>query len=469
MSTSNLIFAQASPLSIGGSSLFDAKRIDAKNVKDYHSEKKIIQAAVRKLKSTGFQVFVSGKTTLTIAGSKALFEKTFGQKLKKEEVEYRGHQGKKYTHAQWLAPNASMEGMMDTQKSPLSNVIEGIALAEPAIYFENPYAPVKSYWHLRVPGDISLAVNADQAHRKGFTGKNVKVTMVDTGWYKHPYFEQRAYNFGPVLLGPGASIPLKDENGHGTAESANIFAIAPDCKFNMVKMGNDPTADFNLAANQLAKPDIISCSWGYSIQNGPLSAYLLTLEAAVANAYNNKIIVIFSAGNGHYGFPGQHPNVISAGGVFLNDQQKLFASNYASGFQSTIYPNRKVPDVCGLVGMKPRAAYIMLPLPAKCEIDVSLAAGGPHPNSDETVGNDGWAAISGTSAAAPQLAGVCALLRQKKSNITPDLARKALKATAIDVTAGSCNISTGGHAAGPGHDLATGAGLVNAWKAVNSI
>lgn len=64
-------------------------------------------------------------------------------------------------------------------------------------------------------------------------------------------------------------------------------------------------------------------------------------------------------------------------------------------------PGRKVPDLCGLVGMRPRAAYIMLPVQPMDEIDQDLAAGGPYPNGDQTRSDDGWAAISGTSAAAP--------------------------------------------------------------------
>src|SRR6185295_9743336 len=126
---------------------------------------------------------------------------------------------------------------------------------------------------------------------------------------------------------------------------------------------------------------------------------------AVAAAVAAGIIVVFSAGNGHAGFPGQHPDVISAGGVFMNKDESLRASDYASGFASKIYANRNCPDLCGLVGMKPKAAYIMLPLEPGDEIDVGNA-GSTHPNGDETANNDGWAAFSGTSAAAPQLAGV---------------------------------------------------------------
>ena len=62
-------------------------------------------------------------------------------------------------------------------------------------------------------------------------------------------------------------------------------------------------------------PDIITCSWGSSIRFGPLSAARQALAAAIAAAVAAGIVVVFSAGNGHFGFPGQHPDVISAGGV----------------------------------------------------------------------------------------------------------------------------------------------------------
>jgi hypothetical protein len=93
-------------------------------------------------------------------------------------------------------------------------------------------------------------------------------------------------------------------------------------------------------------------------------------------------------------------------------------------------------------------------------------AGGTHPNGDETATNDGWAAFSGTSAAAPQIAGVCALIRQACPGLTPVQVRDILKSTARDVTTGVSHGNTGGHAAAVGPDLATGHGLVDANKAV---
>jgi hypothetical protein len=121
--------------------------------------------------------------------------------------------------------------------------------------------------------------------------------------------------------------------------------------------------------------------------------------------------------------------------------------------------------MCGVVGMRPKAMNLMLPLPAGCEIDTGNA-GGSHPaTGDETANNDGWAAFSGTSAACPQVAGVCALIKQACSHLTPPQVRDILKSTARDVTTGT-NHPNFGNAAGPGVDLATGDGLVDAHKAV---
>ncbi|MFZ1751883.1 MAG: S8 family serine peptidase, partial [Saprospiraceae bacterium] len=288
------------------------------------------------------------------------------------------------------------------------------------------------------------------------------------GWQSHPFFTQRGYRILPTLLGPGATNAAIDPNGHGTGESANIFAAAPDITFRMVKNGVDAVGAFNIAANTNPKPHIISCSWGWSVQTpNQMTAYHQTLAAAIAAAVANGIIVVFSAGNGHFGFPGQHPLVISAGGVYKSPTGVNTASNYSSGFLSQIYAGRRVPDVSGLVGQLPRAAYIMLPIPDGCQIDTG-SAGGTHPNGDETTTNDGWAAFSGTSAAAPQIAGVCALMKKKRSTLTPAQAKTILMKTAIDVTTGNCNPATGGHPATVGPDLATGRGLVNALVAVTN-
>src|SRR5439155_1528860 len=114
-------------------------------------------------------------------------------------------------------------------------------------------------------------------------------------------------------------------------------------------------------------PQVISISMGYDLRDaaGHLFALpnsLAALEAEVQSAVAAGIVVVFSAGNGHFSFPGMMPDVISAGGTFADQDGSSQASDYASAFQSKIYSGRNVPDFCGLVGLLPRAAYIMLPL-----------------------------------------------------------------------------------------------------------
>jgi subtilisin family serine protease len=105
----------------------------------------------------------------------------------------------------------------------------------------------------------------------------------------------------------------------------------------------------------------------------------------------------------------------------------------------------------------------MLPVEPGDEIDVENA-GSEFPDGDETAADDGWAAFSGTSAAAPQLAGAAALIKQVVPSITPAGVKEIMGATARDVTEGFCSrvsVLHGGLPALPGDDDATGPGLVD--------
>lgn len=476
------IFAQASPRSISGVSMFEGQsQIHAETVGNFFSEGEVVEAAVARLHEFGFEILQISPLTINFAGTPAQFRRAFKTDIVVEDRPViKG--GAKKDVGQFLdSPDTSLSGLIQTDGTNFSDAIEGIALEEPRYPMAaSMFAPLKSYWHLRVPGDVSLACNADRAHRAGITGKGIKVAMVDSGWFKHPYFVGRGYKAAPVVLGPGASNPLRDESGHGTGESANIFANAPDIDFMPVKINfANSTGAFNAAVG--LNPHIITCSWGSHHPSGPLSAADQTLAAAIAAAVASGIIVIFSAGNGHYGFPGMHPDVISAGGVFMNPDETLQASNYASSYPGNVYPGRACPDLCGLVGMKPKAIYIMLPVEPGDQIDstpwnvpppASGLQGGTHPNGDETTASDGWGAFSGTSAAAPQLAGVAALIKQTCPGLSPAQVRNIMKNTARDVTTGSSNpvqgtpIYPAGYTAAAGVDIATGSGLVDAHKAV---
>jgi subtilisin family serine protease len=264
------------------------------------------------------------------------------------------------------------------------------------------------------------------------------------------------------------------------------LAVAPDVQFTGIKLDDESGGHgasilegFHEALQH--HPQVISVSLGYdlcptdSVGNRTSNAHLtslpnnlVSLEAEIRAAVQAGVVVVFSAGNGHVSFPGMMPDVISAGGVFVDPSGTMFASDYASAFKSKIYPGRIVPDFCGLVGMaNNHADYIMLPLEPKCDIDSQVSS------HDATANDDGWTVISGTSAAAPQLAGICALLLQKDSHLTPTDVKQILRSTCRDVIKGAANPASnednGGVPAGSGIDGATGAGLVDVFAALKKI
>ena len=449
----------------------------ASNIEAFHAEPAQVDRAADELRRLGFRVLIGSRLSLSIEGPPERFTEVFGTELEERSVEEEREQAAPAIPAaeSFLAPapEASWE-----PPGLLSGLVERAYIQRPYLYFESPLPPRVDYHHLRVPGDLSFLMNASRVHRNGTTGRGVKVAMIDSGFYtQHPYYLAMNYNMSRIL-GPGATAVEADENGHGSAECGNIMAIAPDATFIGVKSGPNLTAAFKETVRQ--SPDIISVSLGFDLRgsNGlPLTflpGFLRALEAEISDAVASGITVVFSAGNGHISFPGMHPDVISAGGTFIDENMGMQASDYASAFRSAIYPGRSVPDVTGLVGMRPHATYILLPLQPECEIDRDVSA------DDGTEADDGWSVISGTSAAAPQLAGVCALLKQKNSGLSPADIKAVLGRTAVDVTKGQANEASNPvledgrlrHVpvkAGPAADGATGHGLVDAfaaWKQV---
>ncbi len=450
------IYAVVSPRS-RETSLFETRdRITENNVEKFCSEQGTIDETVRELQDAGFEILDIGDATISIVGTRKQFKEVFGAVVKKR---------KKTIFADDREQTAEFFGLDVPEGEPevlsaperLSPLIEGVAFAQPPEYFVSalpPLAPVASgaYRYLDVPDEVAMILNAERIHRLGTTGRGIRVAMVDTGQYRHPFFNRFGLRVKKTVLGPGATDPDADPVGHGTGESANIFATAPDIQLIPVKMAWDSTGAFNKAVAE--KPHVITCSWGYNVDKpgNTLSPYLKTLEVAVSLAVLKKITVCFSAGNGQYAFPASHPSVIAVGGVHVNyPALDLEASSYASSFKSTFYPGRSVPDVCGLVGKKVSsgAPLIMLPVPPGSSLDLG--------NTGST--GDGWGIFSGTSAASPQVAGIVALLLEKKPGLTPAQAKKILMESALDVQKGKSRM---GHTATTGPDLATGAGLANA-------
>ncbi|MEM1267377.1 MAG: S8 family serine peptidase [Pseudomonadota bacterium] len=337
-----------------------------------------------------------------------------------------------------------------------------------------------SSFALRLPGDVAMLLGAARAHRLGITGQGIRVAMIDTGLdASHPHYVEYGYRVS-VELAPGAADPEKDEVGHGTAEAACLLAVAPDAEVTMIKVAgiNESMVGATLlGALERARdlqPHVVSISVAHDLRSEgsdrPLDHQLslpsnLEPEAAVIREMVAAgIPVVASAGNGQAAFPGMMPEVISAGGVFVSFNGSMMASDYASAYESRVFPGRHVPDLSGLCGpdnaLIERGRYILLPCPPGSKLDANGA--------DGTAQGEGWALASGTSAAAPQIAGAVALLLARKPDLTPAAVRDLLMSTARPVTAGR-----GNPASNEGTPLeapaAAGAGLLNVWAALQQL
>lgn len=493
-----------------GPTNFDAP-LSLETVQRFLPEPLEMDRAIYELGKLGFKLTQRGRLTASMRCSREIFEKVFGTMLSTFQLDTK----QDYTFYSLYFP---AQGAPWKPTAAIAELIDDAYIQWPHIYMatrrrgavgknsqrrrgasgKQPQRssggvatvllpsvdpPQVNYFHLEMPQDVPTLLNAAPVHRAGTTGKGIRVVMVDSGFahQSHPFFAAHDFQ-STVDLAPRAINDQTDLNGHGTGESTNVFSVAPGATFIGIKLDNDddPRRGASLLEGFQAalqhKPHVISISLGYDLrdpQSGKqlteLPGNLAALEAEIQAAVASGIVVVFSAGNGHFSFPGMMPDVISAGGVFVDQESNMQASDYASAFESKIYVGRTVPDFSGLVGMLPHASYIMLPIPPNSEIDRETSDPQDGTAGDGTRPDDGWGVFSGTSAAAPQLAGVCALLLAKDPKLAPSDIKAILRRTARSVLVGHANPASSDDRspvqAGPGDNGAAGAGLVDAFAA----
>jgi subtilisin family serine protease len=444
-----------------------------KPLEAYHAPSDRRDTVRRDLESSGFQILAESRLGFSVSAPPEAYEElTGGTVVAKERLMYAEENCVRYVTHLDIVGDEQPASLGVAKTSSDSIPIDGVVLERPRMFnavFPSPVPPSTPKFHLRVPDDVATLLNAKPAHQAGHRGANVLVAMPDSGQFRHPFFTAHNYRVRtPITVVPGTNRS-KDPVGHGTGESANIFAVAPAAELQAIRASNN-SGDLVGAITGFLRakdlnPRIITSSWGGDSQfpaTGPLDPGELAFAAEIQDAIAQNILVIFSAGNGQFSMEPQVPGVLAAGGVFVSDNGDLRASDYASGYRSPFFQGVNVPTVSALVGMRPRAQYLMLPIPPACLIDVDESQPDlpADPTTDGTTGNDGWALFSGTSAAAPQLAGAAAVLIGAKPNMVPAQVIRALTATAVDVVAGRCHPRFN-NTAQIGPDLATGAGLVN--------
>ena len=439
----------------GASLLTDVAEITPRIAKQFSPDRRRAESAQGLAFSKGIECRLSPRNSLDGLIPIDKFKDVFGSEVETRqfEPEYPSASARHF-----FAPKRELTVPAELQ--------ETIAFAyvpiPPEFAAETFVPPPASVYHLRL-GDVTRALKARPCHRRGWSGRGIRVAMADTGFYRHPFYEGQGYNIQRVsTTGTDASIDEDPDGGHGTGESANVLVTAPDCHFFGVKH-NDYSA-LALEGCLAQNPHVMTNSWGWNVDNRSFDQWkvddpnvfneLRDIERILADAIDEGVTVFFCVGNGHRFFPSSMPDVIAVGGTTVDTDGSLKASSFASSFESQLYPGRRVPDICGItgeLGTSPMKGHIMLPVPNGTHFEGT--------NLPASQSNKGWGIFSGTSAATPQVAAIAALMLSVNPALTRTEIKRILAATATDVEQGRSIL---GDTAAIGFDNATGAGFANA-------
>jgi bacillopeptidase F len=379
----------------------------------------------------------------------------------------------------------ALQNKADACETSLSNVLENTALEPPVILWiingiaatvpvaslnglahragvdvvylnktvELPPAPVPA----GVPGNPPLdywnisEIRATDLWAFGYYGTGVVVATMDTG------VDANHADIGPKWRGGsnswydpnGQHATPFDASGHGTGVMGLIvggnaggfdIGVAPDAQWISVKIFNDRgrskyskihqgfqwllDPDGNQAADDA--PDIVNSSWVLQGTQdeclGEFGADITTLRAA-------GIAVVFSAGNTG---PGDNTSMAPA-----NDPGSLSVGATDSS-QRVVTSSSRGPSACG------GELYPKLVAPGKDVLTAGLTTNGANPTA--------YAFSTGTSFAAPHVAGAIAVLKSAFPGKSMTEIESAIRDGAVDLGT-------------PGPDNESGAGLVDVVEA----
>jgi hypothetical protein len=313
-------------------------------------------------------------------------------------------------------------------------------------------------------GDYANDMHLKEAWDLVSVSSDIVVAVIDSGVDKT---HEDLNIFGGYEPDGSSGGAYRDSDGsfgyHGTAVAGNVGAIgnntlgvigsAPGVKIMPIYIGGsiaEVASAIDVAVEKGA--DILSNSWGFT------DAAHAVIEDAILDALHLEKTVLFAAGNGPdrppYTYDVIFPasltattDVICVGASSPSDEHKAAASSDGSHLWGSSYvgegPDVVAPspwsystDITGDKGYNPDSSFqgsLIDPADASSE------------NYTPTFG--------GTSSSTPKTAGVAALILSANPHLTPRQVKKILRETADDIDA-------------PGVDDKTGAGRVNAQKAV---
>jgi len=186
-------------------------------------------------------------------------------------------------------------------------------------------------------------VNADYSYDNDLKGDGVKVIIIDTGVFtKGQFFQALDTSLSRSVFSNNRDI--NDMVGHGSHvfgilagtptdykyqdKTIQLRGIAPGARVGMIKMFDDEgTADLSdvIKAVDLANyflPDVVSMSWGMGYES-------ISLSILFNRGYANGIVYVASSGNygrEFYYYPASFPEVISVGAVDSLKEKATFST-----------------------------------------------------------------------------------------------------------------------------------------------
>jgi subtilisin family serine protease len=356
------------------------------------------------------------------------------------------------------------------------------------LYFPNQY-----YLHNTgqepIPGEGAGVPDADidapEAWDISLGSANIVVAVIDEGVQSHsdlptsrilPGYDYAGYNQSitndPINhpISPPDDDPTPDGNeAHGMAvagiiaashNSIGIVGIAPNCKILPVKM-----MDFRGAFPEVSRvanavdfawqngADVINGSWGYWTANPNNPLY-----TAIRNAINDAMsqgrndlgtVCVFAAGNfqdrnnSYVAFPANVPGVLAVGAIDKSNNIQSYSPQDTdldivapSGatineiiLDRILRGNVWSIEIPGIIGWNPGNYNTELP-PKEAWINYSAT---PSPKGDNYPPGSYTARFGGTSAAAPQVSGVAALVLSQNPNLTQSEVVSRIKNSAVDL------------------------------------
>ncbi|MBG6105302.1 subtilisin family serine protease [Micromonospora vinacea] len=265
-------------------------------------------------------------------------------------------------------------------------------------------------------------IAAPDAWKAGYTGKGVRVAVLDTGAdFTHPDLVGRVAERADFTAEGGDAV---DHNGHGTHVASTIAGtgaaahgqrrgVAPDAKLVIGKVLDDHGYGDDsgiIAAMEWAatRADVINMSLGGSDPddgNDPLSLAVDGLSRSTGALF------VIAAGNSGAAIssPGSAASALTVGAVDRNDKLADFSSRGPLVTSNVAKPELVAPGV---------------------DIVAARAAG---TNLQDPIDRY-YEAISGTSMASPHVAGAAALLAQRHPDWTGERLKAALVGAADPLT-----------------------------------